>query len=1386
MRFGKISPALFLVLMVFLVLVLLVPAALVSAAGTTVSTATLSSSINPSVFGQTITLTATVADADPAVPSGNVIFYDGATSLGTVPLNGGTPDIASLSILNLTVGTHILTATYGGDTTFAVSTSNTVSQVINTAASTVALTSSVNPSVLAQSVIFTAIVTPSSATTGTVQFKIDGTNFGIPVTLSGGSATSGAATSMTVGNHVITAIYSGDTNYTTGTGTLSGGQIVNQASSVTSVASSANPSASGQSLTFTAAVTPNNATGTVQFKIDGTIFGTPVSLSGGSATSVATNTLTFGSHVITAIYSGDTNYTTSTGTLSGGQIVYQTSSATAVTSSVNPSVLAQSVTFTATVSPDNATGTVQFKIDGTNLGAPVSLSGGRATSGAITTLTVGNHTITAVYSGDTTYASSTGTLSGGQIVNSTSASTAVTSSANPSASGQSVTFTATVSPSTATGTVQFTIDGTAFGSAVTLSNGNATSNATTSLTVGNHTVSATYSGDSTYPTNTGTLSGGQTVGTQATITTIALIPGVTGLDYSQTLRASGGSGALTWTRISGSLPSGLALDPSGVITGNPNAAGTYTFTARAIDGAGITASKALTITINDPKYVYAWGSSTYGQLGNNSNTAATTPVGVYAANLITAVAIEAGSQHSLALDPYGSVWAWGNNVSGQLGNRTQTASLLPVQVNISTGAYLSDIVAVNAGSNHSLALKSNGTVWAWGDNSYGQLGDGTSVGKLYAVRVIGLPTSIVAIAAGGNHNLAMTSDGSVWAWGDNSYGQLGNNTVSASNTPLQVSNNTGTGSLSGITAISAGQNHSLALTSDSFVWAWGINTSGQLGNNTLVNSVLPVQVRSSAGDYLNSVSAISAGISHNLALISGSVWAWGENSYGQLGNNTATASSNAVQVKTGISSYLNNIIAISAGQYFNLALSSDGYAWAWGNNDYGQLGNITNTGSPVAIQTLTSTGGYFSNVTAVSAGGSHSLALTRASSITVSISNISFAAGMVGAGYNQTLTASGGNGTYSWSVYSGVLPPGLYLDPSTGNISGAPTTSGSFTFNIRVVSGASTNTQQFTITITQSNPVSITTGSLAGGQVNKAYAATLTATGGSGNYTWYIYSGTLPPGLSLTAATGQISGTPTSAGAFGFQIKVIDSYDSSLTYTTSLSINITPAVTILPVSLSGMTANTPLNIQDGYTQNVSKITTADGLTTLSIPAGIRITDNAGNPLTILSANKITEPPAIPIENALVCAYTFGPAGANFSSPITLTFKFNTTSLPAGVQANNLSVYYYDGAQWSIVQPATIDTNSGTVSAAITHFSVYALMGKITASPVPTQTATPLPTTVQPAPTPVIVTAAPPVKTTPPASSQPVNWGLVIPLILVVLILAVTLFFLIRKKNSMFH
>jgi alpha-tubulin suppressor-like RCC1 family protein len=416
-----------------------------------------------------------------------------------------------------------------------------------------------------------------------------------------------------------------------------------------------------------------------------------------------------------------------------------------------------------------------------------------------------------------------------------------------------------------------------------------------------------------------------------------------------------------------------------------------------------------TLALKSDGTVWGWGFDGNGQLGDGSAFDKPTPIQV--PGLTGIIAVAAGDRHSLALKNDGTVWSWGSNGSGQLGDGTNTGRSTPVQV-----IQLSGVVAISAGASFSIALKSDGTVWGWGVNSAGQLGDGTNMGKLSAVQVAGL-TGVMSIASGAAHTLALKTDGTVWGWGYNGYGELGDG--SSGNFRFNIVR---AGTLTGVVSIASGDDHSLAVKSDGTIWAWGLNNSGQLGDATNVQRLTPVQVSGFTGGV-----AVGAGTAHSFAVKSdGSMWAWGSNSNGQLGNGTLMASllpvassacgpatfqgagkssvasrlsatqnySLAVKgdgtvVGSGDNTYgqlgdgtttnrssataaagLNGIVQISAGWYHAMALKNDGTVRAWGFGGNGQLGDGTVISKPTPIQVP-----GLSGIVAVAAGDRHSLAL---------------------------------------------------------------------------------------------------------------------------------------------------------------------------------------------------------------------------------------------------------------------------------------------------------------------------------------------------------------------------------------------------------------------------
>ena len=375
--------------------------------------------------------------------------------------------------------------------------------------------------------------------------------------------------------------------------------------------------------------------------------------------------------------------------------------------------------------------------------------------------------------------------------------------------------------------------------------------------------------------------------------------------------------------------------------------------------------------------VKCWGSNLFGQLGDGTSTSSLAPVPVVGlgsgVQAITAgggrgTDNTGGGGHTCALTTQGAVLCWGQNEFGQLGDGTPTNRFTPVQVI----GLASGVRAISAGGSdiggagHTCALNSANTVLCWGDNHQGQLGDGTPTQRLLPVPVSGLGSGVRAIASGSNgnagHSCALTTLGSVRCWGNNEQGQLGDGTTIERIAPAAVA-----GLGSGVEAIATGAIHSCALTTSGAVLCWGSNYFGQLGDSTNINRLVPTPVVGLS----SGVKAIAAGEYHTCALTTaGAVRCWGNNNWGQLGDGTSTAQPTPVPI-SGLAS---DVEAIAAGHTHTCALTTGGAAWCWGDNAYGRLGDGTETDRLTAVQVV----GLSSGVTAITAGVYHTCALAGA------------------------------------------------------------------------------------------------------------------------------------------------------------------------------------------------------------------------------------------------------------------------------------------------------------------------------------------------------------------------------------------------------------------------
>jgi alpha-tubulin suppressor-like RCC1 family protein len=356
--------------------------------------------------------------------------------------------------------------------------------------------------------------------------------------------------------------------------------------------------------------------------------------------------------------------------------------------------------------------------------------------------------------------------------------------------------------------------------------------------------------------------------------------------------------------------------------------------------------------------IFAWGSGANGLLGDGTVVNRSSPVSIIG-GFTDWIQVSAGG-HSLGVRSDGTAWAWGSGANGLLGDGTVVNRSSPVSV---IGGF-TDWIQVSAGNGHSLGVRSDGTAWAWGLGSYGRLGDGTTFNRSSPVSVVGGFTDWIQVSAGGGHSLGIRSNGTAWAWGNNTrgtpnaVGQLGDN----SNQLTRLSPVSVVGGFTDWIQVSAGYRHSLGIRANGTAWAWGYASQGSLGNGTIFNRSSPVSVIGGFTDWIQvSASSHSLGVRAN-----GTAWAWGYGSFGRLGDGTVVDRSSPVSVIGGFTDW----IQVSASSH-SLGVRSDGTAWAWGAGTSGRLGD----GTAVAKSSPVSVIGGFTDWIQVSAGGDHSLGL---------------------------------------------------------------------------------------------------------------------------------------------------------------------------------------------------------------------------------------------------------------------------------------------------------------------------------------------------------------------------------------------------------------------------
>jgi alpha-tubulin suppressor-like RCC1 family protein len=330
-----------------------------------------------------------------------------------------------------------------------------------------------------------------------------------------------------------------------------------------------------------------------------------------------------------------------------------------------------------------------------------------------------------------------------------------------------------------------------------------------------------------------------------------------------------------------------------------------------------------------------WGRNYQGGLGDNTSTPRSSPVQTVAAGTNWKY-VTSGMYHSIGIKTDASLWVWGYNNFGQLSTQNVVNYSSPVTTNPSGTVYYQ----ASAGFYHSAVIKTDGTLWMWGYNADGELGTNDVTNRSSMIQTVSAGNAWKEVACGLYHTLALKLDGSLWTWGFNDQGQLGDNTVTKRSSPVQTVSNV-------LTWVDAGSGafHSSSLKSDGSIWLWGDNTYGQLGDNTATKRSSPVQTVS-AGTIWKQV---ACGYYHTAAVkLDGTLWTWGRNNSGQLGDNSSTNKSSPVQTTSAGSNWKN----VACGAYHTLGIKTDGSLWMWGQNDFGQIGDNSVTPKSSPVQTV--------------------------------------------------------------------------------------------------------------------------------------------------------------------------------------------------------------------------------------------------------------------------------------------------------------------------------------------------------------------------------------------------------------------------------------------------